>query len=223
MARRDRPSKVDQLPPEVRELIAELRQAHGWTIDQILGVLRDLASGRRPELPGALPPELTEPPTIDPDLVPSRGRLGVHIQGLSQLAEKLQRSRSIAEALVRRTGEKESRLTALNVELMHAVVTDLLLASETGALAPSDSGEEGALPVPVLQDPAKVMFLSKALDHLASAAKKDTDMVLKTRQEMAKVAASKVDKAMADARKSGEKGLSAERVAQLRRELAGMA
>lgn len=224
MASRNRPSKVDQLPPEVRELIAELRQSHGWSIDQILAVLRDLADGRQPGLPGALPPELAEPPAIDPDLVPSRGRLGAHIQGLSQLAEKLQRSRSIAEALVRRTGEKESRLTQLNVELMHSVVTDLVLAAESGQLAPADpEGENGALPVPVLQDPAKVMFLAKALDHLASAAKKDSDMVLKTRQEMAKLAALKVDKAVREASKAGEKGLSAERITQLRRDIAGMA
>lgn len=219
-----RPSKVDRMPPEIRELIAELRQTHGWTIDQILSVLRDLAGGRVPRLPGSLPPELLTPPAIDPDLVPHRSKLGVHIQGLDQLATKLQKTRAIAEALVRKTGGEESRLTQLNVELMHSVVTDLVLAAESGELTPaSPDGDDGALPVPVLQDPAKVMFLAKALDHLASARKKDADMVLKVRQEMARQAAAKVDRAAKDAAKAGEKGLSAERIAQLRRDLAGMA
>lgn len=218
-----RASKVDRMPPAIRDLIAELRQTHGWTIDQILDVLRNLAEGKTPRLPGSLPPELAAPPAIDPDLLPHRSKLGAHIQGLDQLASKLQKTRAIAEALVRKTGEKESRLTQLNVELMHSVVTDLVMAAENGDLAPSDDGEEGSLPVPVLQDPAKVMFLAKALDHLASAAKKDSDMVLTTRREMAKLAAQKVDRAVKDATKAGEKGLSAERIAQLRRELAGMA
>lgn len=221
---RNVPSKVDKLPPGVRELIAALRQTHGWTIDQILDALRALAAGEQPRLPGALPPELASPPLIDPDSLPGRSGLGAHIQGLDQLAAKLQKSRAIAEALVRKTGAEESRLTQLNVELMHSVVTDLVLAAESGQLAPaSPDDDDSALPVPVLMDPAKVMFLAKALDHLASARKKDADMVLKVRQELAKLAASKVDKAAKDAAAAGEKGLSAERLQQLKLELAGMA
>jgi hypothetical protein len=208
-------SKIDRLPRQFRELIAELRQAHGWTIDQIATALRDLAEGRRPALPSSLPNELANPPTIDPDALPVRSGFGVHIQGLDQIAEKLHRTRAIAEALVRPAGEKESRLTELNVELMHSVVTDLVMAAESGQLAPQE-GEDGEEMVPALQDPAKVMFLAKALDHLASAKKKDADTILKLRKEMQAELEKKVHQVKGEAAK---RGLSADEALERVRKL----
>lgn len=216
-----RASKVDRMPPEIRELVATLRQTHGWTIDQILAALRDLAAGRQPRLPRSLPPELAIPPGLDPDLLPHRSKLGAHIKGLDQLAAKLHKTRAIAEALVRKTGAEESRLTQLNVELMHSVVTDLVMAAEAGELAPADpDGESGTLPIPVLQDPAKVMFLAKALDHLASARKKDVDAILKVREETerkTKAAAIKATESMAR-----EAGLSRDTIAAIKATILGV-
>ena len=195
-------SKIARLPREFRELIAELRQAHGWTIDQIATSLRDLAEGRRPALPDSLPAELTDLPTIDPDALPHRSKLGAHIQGLDQVSEKLHRTRAIAEALMRPVGEKESRLTALNVELMHSVVTDLVMAAENGQLGHQD-GDGGEGMTSALQDPAKVMFLAKALDHLASAKKKDADTILRFRKEADAELTRKIDQVKGEASKKG--------------------
>lgn len=215
--RRNTPGKVDKLPPEVRELIAALRQTHGWTIDQILDALRALAAGQPPRLPGSLPPELTALPLIDPDKLPGRSGLGLHIQGLDRLAARLHKTRAIAEALVRKTGSEESRLTQLNVELMHSVVTDLVLAAESAESGQANPDEDAA--PGVLSDPAQVMFLAKALDHLASARKKDADMVLKARQE-ARVETVKV--AEAAVRGAGlERGLSDRLATEIRARIFG--
>ncbi|MDO8606164.1 MAG: DUF3486 family protein [Phaeospirillum sp.] len=211
------PSKADRLPGFLREALAELWYSRRYTLDQIKTFLDDVAAGRR----DMLPPELDDLPddaVIPPTAMPSRSGLHRHVQGLDKLAERLQRSRAVSEGLVRQLGKApESRQMQLNVELMHSVVTDVFLKAEEAAA----TGEAVAF------DPKTIHDLSKALDHLASARKKDADLVLKVREEtakeMAKRAASKLDLAAKDAAKAGEKGLSAERIAQLRRDIAGMA
>ncbi len=185
MARRS-PSKVTKLPPEIRELIAELHQTHAWTLDEIAAALRDLAAGRRPTLPGALPPELAEPPAVDPDALPSRSGLHRHIQGLDRLAERMQRSRAVAEALVRKLGDApEDRTARLNIELMHSAILDLFMSAEPG--------EDGEPATTITLDPEAAMLLAKALKDLSSAKNNDAALVLKLRQEIAKEAAKKVD------------------------------
>lgn len=99
-----RPSKVDRLPAEIRELIGELR-GDGRTIDEILAKLREL----KVEL--------------------ARSTLGRHVQELDALGEQIRKSRAIAEALVARFGDApESRTARLNIELMHGQVMKLLAA-----------------------------------------------------------------------------------------------
>jgi predicted transcriptional regulator len=209
------PSKADRLPGALKEALAELWFSRRYSLDQVKGWLDDVAAGRLDLVPrelAELPPDAV---AIQATEVPSRSGLHRHVQGLDRLAERLQRSRAVAEGLVRTLGKApESRQMQLNVELMHSVVTDVFLKAEAAV-------EEGEGQVTF--DAKTIHDLSKALDHLASARKKDADLVLKVREEMAKDAAKKVDSAVKDAAKAGEKGLSAERIAQLKRELAGMA
>lgn len=188
-----RPSKVDRLPPGLREGIAQLWHSGRYTVDQILAHLRELAEGRR----SLLPPELAsaaEAAGVAPADLPSRSRLHAHLQGLDAVAEKLQRSRTVAEALVKRLGdEPESRTARLNIELMHSAILDLFLASggspagssggsSGGSEAAPDAAEAGAA---VTLDAQQAMFVARALKDLAAARKADAELTVKLRQEMA--------------------------------------
>lgn len=207
-----KPSKVDKLPEGLREGIAQLWTSGRYTVDQILTHLHDLAAGRRT----MLPPELDVAVTVAPDALPSRSRLHAHLQGVDQVADRLQRSRSVAEALVRKLGdEPESRTARLNIELAHSAILDLFMAADQCA----EGGEGGAAPTPF--DPEAVMFLSKAVKDLASARKADADLVLRLRKEVMAETVKKLDAAEKAAKSAGEKGLSEDRIAELRRVLAG--
>ena len=103
-----RPSKIDRLPPEIREQIADLR-SQGRTLDEILAKLRELNAD-----------------------VPRSG-LGRHLKGLDQLGEQLHHSRAVADALVKQFGDApESQRARLGLELMHALITRAFIASEGG-------------------------------------------------------------------------------------------
>lgn len=155
MARR---STIKRLPRELREQISDLRE-NGATIDEIKAALDDL--GARV----------------------SRSALGRHVKGLDQLAERVRRSREIAEVLVRRIGDApENRQTQANIELMHTAIQDLFMSGEDG---------EGGIQL----DPENAMFLSRAIKDLAAAAKADVDNTLRLRKEAEKAAADKAMKA----------------------------
>lgn len=206
MARRRQPSKVDQLPPELREAVEGLWLSGRYTLEQLAGFLGALATGRRTMLPA----ELDLAVTIAPDAAPSKSGLGRHVKGLEAIAEKLQRSRTVAEALVDKVGkEPESRTARLNIELMHASIQDLFMAAE----AAGDAGAEGA---PVALDPENAMFLARALKDLASARKADIDLTLKLRAEIAKEMQAKAVAAAEKALKDGT-GPAIDRVALLKR------
>lgn len=178
-----RKSTIDRLPPEVRELIGKLRDG-GRTIDEILAKLQEL------------------------DVDVARSTLGRHIKSLDQIAERIRRSRDVADALVRRVGEAgENKQLRLNVELMHSIIMDLF-----------SGGEDGQ---PISLGPEDAMFLARSLRDLASASKTDTDMVLKLREKMAKEMTEKLDAAVKDAEAAGEPGLSTERIRQLRHDFLG--
>jgi hypothetical protein len=210
MARR--PSKAAKLPGAIRELIAELHGL-GWTLDQIAGALRDLTAGGRPALPGTLPPELTTPPAVDPDALPSRSGLHRHIQGLDRLADRMARSRTVAEALVRKLGDApEDRTARLNIELMHSAILDLFMGAE-----PDEDGVEGA---PVTLDPESAMLLARAIKDLSSAKNNDAALVLKLREQAEKKAKAEAAKVAESAAREG--GATEDQVAFIRARILGI-
>lgn len=187
-----RPSKVDKLPEPLREGIAQLWHSGRYGLDEILRHLTDLSEGRR----SLLPPELDVAVSVTADDLPSRSRLHAHLQGLDRVAEKVGRSRAVAEALVKRYGdEPESRTARLNIELAHSAVLDLFLADGAGA---GGDGEDGAA-TPVTLDPEGVMFVSRAIKDLASARKADAELALKLRQEFARKVDTRLKAIAADA------------------------
>jgi hypothetical protein len=108
---RHRPSTVDQLDPEIKRLIADLRLEHGWTIDQIHEKLKALAQ-----------------PV-------SRSALARHTKSLEEIGRDLRHSREMAKALVEAApvGD-DAKMAELNLELMHAMVLRMLTATEDGEL-----------------------------------------------------------------------------------------
>lgn len=119
----------------------------GCTIDQILGKLREMT------------PE-----------APSRSALGRHMLRVDAMAEKIRRSREVATALVSQFGDATEGTTArLNIEFMHSAVLDLFMKAAEGEDDDIAEGGRAAL----AGEPEQAMFLAKALDHLASASRKN--------------------------------------------------
>lgn len=99
-----RKSKIDRMPPEVRELIGDLRGA-GCTIDEIMEKLREL----------------------QPDVTIARSTLGRHVQELDELARELLQSRQAAEVLASKLDDVgASKVARLNIEMGHAMFQKLM-------------------------------------------------------------------------------------------------
>lgn len=106
--RRNTPSSIDRLPPEVKELIGRLR-ADGRTLDEILAKLHEL------------------------DAEISRSALGRHVKKLADVAAQLRQSREIATSLATQFGdEPDNRLARLNLEFMHGAILRLVTATAEG-------------------------------------------------------------------------------------------
>ncbi|PZA12455.1 hypothetical protein DNX69_10795 [Rhodopseudomonas palustris] len=182
-----RPSSIDRMPPEVRDWIGRLRD-QGRTLDEIIAKLREL----------------------DVDALPSRSALHRHLKKADEVAERIRKSRAVADVIVRRLGESDpDKTTRMNIELMHNVLFEI--ASRT-------SDEDGE---PVTFAPMEAMLLAKALDHLGKASKDDvarTVTIEKRAAEKAKAEAAKAVDAVA-----GEGGLSAETIETIKARILGVA
>lgn len=105
--RRHRPSSIDRLNPEIKDLIGKLRIDHGWTIDEILTKLRELGKGEV-----------------------SRSALGRHVKSIEEVGAQLRQARETAQALVAQVGEgNEDRLVELNIELAQSMLLRLFTAT----------------------------------------------------------------------------------------------
>ena len=177
-----RQSTVRQLPHDIRDTIGRLLD-EGRTLDEIRAAL------------AALGAEV------------SRSALGRYKQHMDKVAERIRRSRDMAETLVRATKDApESKTARLNIELLHAAVLDL-----TG-------GEEGGQPV--VLDPQQAMYLAKALDHLGKASKADQELRVKIREEARREALEQAATAVEKAAK--QQGLTAEQAAFWREQVLGV-
>lgn len=131
-----------------------------------------------------------------------------------KVARKLRQSREITEALAKEIGDAagQGKQGRLLVEMVRSLVFDLLIK-----LQDTDDGKAEAV------DPKDIANLAKGLADLGRALRLDQDFEAKVREGMAKEAVAKLDKAVAmAAAEAGEKGLTPERVAQLRRDFLGV-
>jgi hypothetical protein len=151
-----RPSSIDVLETAIQSEIGRLR-LQGCTIDEIVAHLRTMHGA-----------------TV------SRSAMGRHVKGLELVAEKIRRSREVATALVQELGEApESETARLNIEFLHSAVLDLNMKAADGELV----DEDGA--AALKGNPMGLMLLSKALDHLATAQKKNLDFVAQVEKRIA--------------------------------------
>lgn len=181
-----RPSSIDRMDAGVRDWIGRLRD-QGRTLDEIIAKLREL----------------------DVEALPSRSALHRHLQKADAIAERLRKSRAVADVIVRRLGDAEpDKATRLNIELMHQAVFDML----------STDGEDGE---PVTLEPMQVMLMAKALDHLGKASKDDVARTVAIEKRAAEKARTEAVTAMTAVAKKA--GLSAERVEELRDEFLNLA
>lgn len=178
-----RPSKIDRLPPEIREAIGRLRD-HGKTIDEILDHLRSM------------------------EIEVSRSALGRHVQAMEKVGERLRRSRAVSEALVRQLGDApESKTARLNIEMMHSFVFDFLASAEE--TEGDDSGKAKAL----LRDPKAVALFSEAVERLTKASRHNADFVEQVEKRAAARAKTEAAKAAETAaRESGLTGPTIEAI-----------
>lgn len=139
----------------------------------------------------------------------SRSAVGRYAKDFDEVAARLRESREMAEAIVRELGPEatDGRQGRLLVEMLRTLVNEHLMKKLRG--------EDGGL------DPQQFMFLAKALKDAAGAARLDQDFEVKVRTAALKEAADKLGAATAAAKAAGEKGLSEERIQELRRVLAG--
>ncbi|MEO6217747.1 MAG: phage protein Gp27 family protein [Sphingomonas sp.] len=104
MAKRNTPSSIDKLPPEIRELIGRLRLEQGISIDSIHAKLLEL------------------------DVEVSRSALGRHVRSLAEVSEKIRRSREITESLSRQGNRGDNKMLRGTIELLNSILLDVSLA-----------------------------------------------------------------------------------------------
>jgi hypothetical protein len=154
-----RPSKIDRLPPEIREEIGRLRDK-GRTLDEIMAALRGLDAAE--------------------DI--SRSGLGRYVQRIDRMGERLRRSRQMAEALARQLGDQPGdQVARLNIEALHSFLSDALLAAD-------EDGEQGDATRAVIQSPMGAKLFAEALERLSKAQRLNQDFVEKMRRQVAEEA-----------------------------------
>ena len=153
--KKNRPSTIDRLDPEIRDLIAKLRIDKGWTIDEIKAQLEQLGQGHV-----------------------SRSALGRHVRTLEDVSAELRDTQIYAEALAREHGEgNQSQLLDVNMQLLQANMFRLMLASKDGEgiqLGPKDAKDfADALRSIALTRKTDLDVIEKAEARAASRATKD--------------------------------------------------
>ncbi len=179
-----RRSSIERLPEKIRQKITALRDQN-HTIDEILAALD----------------------TLNVDV--SRSALGRHVKKMDQVAAQMRKSRTLAEAIGRQFGDKEtSKVARTNIEILHSLLMKIMIG-------PDDSDEE------VVLDPKEAMFAATTLEKLAKASKLDLDTQITAAVEEARQSA--LEKAADDAAdEARERGLSPDTVQAIRSSILGI-
>ncbi len=136
----------------------------------------------------------------------SRSSVGRYAKSVKAVADKIRQSQDVAEALVKEIGPNaaEGKTGRALVQILQTISFKLLMKQAEGDEPDIDAKD--------------LHFLARALKDMSSARQIEINVEAKIRREFVQ----KLDAAVAEAEKAGEKGLSAERVAQLRREFLGV-
>lgn len=103
-----RPSTINKLPPEIKDMIAQLREK-GHTIDEVMEHLQKM------------------------DVEVSRSALGRHAKKIDQVAATIKRSQLLASAITDKFGSEDSnKVSRGNLEFMHALIQKVMIGGEDG-------------------------------------------------------------------------------------------
>lgn len=185
-----RKSSIKTLPKPILAEVNRLLTEEQATIDEVVAHLAQLGHPRK------------------------RSAVGVYRQEVSKVAEKMRRSREMADALVREIGPGvvEGKTGRLLVEILQSIAFDFLLKR---------AGAEGGEASEEL-DSQDFFFLGKALKEMASALKIDTDRELNIRKDVAKQAATAAEKAVKQAGKDHGFVLPPEALQAIREQVYGI-
>lgn len=169
-----RPSKIQRLPPEIREAIGRLRDG-GKTLDEILEHLAALPVG------------------VDV----SRSALGRHVKHLDKLGSRLRQSRALAEGLARQLGEASGdQVARMNIELMHSFLADTLASADDETSEHYDETRKA------LRNPQGAALFAASVERLTKASRHNQEFVEKIEkravEKTQREAAQRVEKAGRD-------------------------
>jgi hypothetical protein len=187
-----RPSTIARLPGDIREAIGRLRD-QGRTLDEILAHLQGM------------------------EVEVSRSALGRHVQAMDKVGERLRRSRTVAETLVRQLGDApESQTARLNIEMMHSFMFDFLASVEGG-----EGGEAGEEAQAHLRNPKSVALMAEAVQRLTVASRQNAEYIARVEDRAA--AKAKAGAARAAETAARAQGLSADTIATIKASILGVA
>lgn len=180
-----RRSSIKTLPPEILESVNRALTEGERTIDEVTAHLEELGHPR------------------------SRSAVGRHAKNLSDVAERLKRSREMSQALVKEIGPEvaSGKTGRLLVEILQSICFDHLLVKADDKKSDLES-----------QD---FFFLAKALKEMASAQKIDVDRELKIRSEVARETAKKAAEVAETV--GNQAGLTKETINKFRGQILGVA
>ena len=177
-----RRSTISRLPKEIREKIADLRTNGNKTIDEIMEHLA----------------------LLDVDV--SRSALGRHLKKQEQVVAQIMRSRTLAEAVAKQFGDKETgKVARVNMELLHTLLMKVMVGEGDGE---------------VVLDAKEAMFVATALEKLTKATKIDQDRELKIRDEERKAAT--IEAAKVVSKEAKKQGLSSEVIDAIKSQILGV-
>ena len=110
--KKNTPSTIDRLDPEIRDLIAQLRIDKGLTINEIRDALVKVIGEER---------------------APSRSALGRHVRSLAEVSAMIGETEIYAAAFAKEAGSKKGeQLLEMNTQLLQAHLFRLLVAAKDG-------------------------------------------------------------------------------------------
>lgn len=185
---------IDKLPSELREQIrAYLKEPRG------VGEFTDAVNA------------LLEEEGLDERV--SKSSAHRYMQTYAKLGERLRQSQELAETFAADLGglAEDKRIRYL-ASLVQELAFEFI----------GDHFKRGEDDESLVQTPKNLAALGRLARDLAGTLKDTANLEILLRDRRAREAAAKLDAAVEDAVASGEKGLSAERVAQLRRDFLGV-
>nr|WP_113865492.1 DUF3486 family protein [Brenneria salicis]NMN90541.1 uncharacterized protein DUF3486 [Brenneria salicis ATCC 15712 = DSM 30166]RBP64871.1 uncharacterized protein DUF3486 [Brenneria salicis ATCC 15712 = DSM 30166]RLM31589.1 hypothetical protein BHG07_04850 [Brenneria salicis ATCC 15712 = DSM 30166] len=188
---RGRPSKIDLLPPVIRDALHQMLRDKQYTQEQIREAIN----------------ELIDEHNLPDDMQLSRTGLNRYASRMEKIGSRIRASREMADVWVARLGT--SPTTDVGKLLMEFVKT---LAFET-SMTLAEESEEGKKAV----EPKALGQLALVAQRLESAAMASHKREKEIRQAFAEEAAAQTEKIVSQA------GLSADKVADIKKQILGIA